>query len=69
MDYKPKLETIPSLHPSLTRPCAYCGEMTVAYSKVYRLSFADAERKSVLLHPACLFPFAHWMSEIAARAF
>jgi hypothetical protein len=70
---KPELRTVPAIHPTIVKECAYCGVMIKGYAKVYVLrtpgSTVEMQERDLQIHPDCLLPFAHWMSEIAARAF
>jgi hypothetical protein len=72
---KPELQTFSAIHPTLVKPCGYCGVMIEGYTKVVRLRLPSCacqarpyDPQDILLHPECVLPFAHWISEVNARS-
>jgi hypothetical protein len=68
---KPELKVVPAIHPTVVRPCAYCGGVIQGYSKVFVLRtpgfMVETQARDLQIHPDCLLPFAHWISEVVAR--
>jgi hypothetical protein len=69
MKVGPELQTFSAIHPLVVKQCGYCGVMIEGYTKVIRLRVPSpaTDPNDILLHPDCLLPFAHWLSEVAAR--
>lgn len=67
---RPEFQTFPAIHPTVCEQCGYCGVMIEGYSKVVRLRFPSPanDPNDIFLHPDCLLPFAHWISEVSARS-
>lgn len=66
---KPDLRVFQAIHPTVCKPCAYCGEMIQGYSKVARLRVPSpvTAPEDILLHIDCLPLFAAWIAEVSAR--
>lgn len=70
MTTKPEFQTFSAIHPTVCKPCGYCGVMIEGYTKVVRLRLQGPcyDPLDILLHPDCLPLFAHWISELNAHS-
>lgn len=56
-----KIVTVPAIHPTMVEPCGWCGKLIEGYERVIKIRLAGwpmTEPHNVLLHPACVQPFA-----------